>query len=191
MVCTNDPRSPDLRSAGFCRNLADTQDRGYLDVIDFTIGMYLIQGVMGGSISFIPTTLPPGLYQQAAGITSPTASVQRPSSPGVSFSPVRSSFVPPSMTMARQTLQPPQASEFNAATPKIAPALPARPSSNFQQQANGVSASDWDVTPTEKASADRFFETLDTLKRGYIEGEAAVPFMLKSQLPGEVLAQIW
>ena len=150
--------------------------------------MYLIQGVMGGSISFIPTTLPPGLYQQAAGITSPTASVPpQTNSPGVSFSPVRSSFVPP--TTARQSLQLPQATGFNAATPKAAPALPARPSGNFQPQANGLS--DWDVTPTEKVSADRFFETLDTLKRGYIEGEAAVPFMLKSQLPGEVLAQIW
>jgi epidermal growth factor receptor substrate 15 len=192
-LSVNDSRSPNLQSVEFCRNLADTQDRGYLDVIDFTIGMYLIQGVMGGSILFIPTTLPPGLYQQAAGITSPTTSVQsQTSSPGVSFSPVRSSFVPQlTSTAGRQSLQPPQKSEFTAATPRVAPALPARPSGNFQPQANGFTASDWDVTSTEKASADRFFEALDTLKRGFIEGEAAVPFMLKSQLPGEVLAQIW
>jgi len=169
-------RSACLHSAELHRNLADTQDRGYLDVIDFTIGMYLIQGVMGCSISFIPTTLPPGLYQQAAGVTSPAVSVQPHSNiPSGSFSPVRSSFVP----------------GFNPTTPKHAPALPARPSGIFPHQPNGLSASDWDVTPTEKASADRFFETLDTLNRGYIEGDAAVPFMLKSQLSGEVLAQIW
>jgi epidermal growth factor receptor substrate 15 len=84
----------------------------------------------------------------------------------------------------------PQAAAFSAATAKAAPALPARRSAPLQQ-ANGHSAPDWDVTPAEKASSDRFFDTLDTLNRGYIEGEAAVPFMLKSQLPGEVLAQIW
>jgi epidermal growth factor receptor substrate 15 len=49
----------------------------------------------------------------------------------------------------------------------------------------------WDVTPAEKASADRFFDTLDSPKQGYIEGDVAVPFMLQSKLPEEVLAQIW
>jgi epidermal growth factor receptor substrate 15 len=48
------------------------------------------------------------------------------------------------------------------------------------------------VTPSEKAEADTIFSgQLDTQNVGYIEGEVAVPFMLKSQLPGEVLAQIW
>jgi epidermal growth factor receptor substrate 15 len=151
--------------------------------------MYFIQGAMSGSISFIPTTLPSGLYQQAAGIASSTASF--PTNTGGSISP-DGTFVPPSTsTSTSQSPLHPQAPVFNATTPKVAPALPARPSPNFQPQANGYSGSHWDVTPTEKASADRFFDTLDTLKRGYIEGEAAVPFMLKSQLPGEVLAQIW
>ena len=43
----------------------------------------------------------------------------------------------------------------------------------------------------EKAASDRFFDTLDTLQRGYIEGEVAVPFMLQSKLPEEILAQVW
>ena len=49
----------------------------------------------------------------------------------------------------------------------------------------------WDVTPTEKASADRFFDTLDSRKRGYIEGDVAVPFMLQSKLSEDILAHIW
>ncbi|KAH8102894.1 EF-hand [Cristinia sonorae] len=49
----------------------------------------------------------------------------------------------------------------------------------------------WDVTPAEKASSDRFFDMLDPWKHGYIEGEAAVPFMSKSKLPESVLADIW
>lgn len=146
---------------------------------------------MSGSISFIPTALPPGLYQQAAGVTSSATSIQsHTTGTSGSFSPVRSSFVPPSTSAAaNQSLLLSQSTGFNV--PKVAPALPARPSTIFQSQPNGDSASDWDVTPTEKASTDRFFDTLDTLMRGYIEGDAAVPFMLKSRLPGDVLAQIW
>src|SRR5437879_2492214 len=50
-----------------CRGLCDTQDRGALDLTNFTIAMYLIQAFMSGKLSFIPTTLPPGLYEQASG----------------------------------------------------------------------------------------------------------------------------
>lgn len=49
----------------------------------------------------------------------------------------------------------------------------------------------WDVTPVEKANADRFFDTLDTQKVDYIEGDVAVPFMLQSNLPEDTLAQVW
>lgn len=140
---------------------------------------------MSGSISFVPTALPPGLYQQAAGLQSSTMSVQfQTASTSSSFSPSRSNILSPS-TATNQSILLPQG------TGKGAPALPARPSANFQQQTNGHLASEWDVTPTEKASSDRYFETLDSYKMGYIEGDAAVPFMLKSHLSGEVLAHIW
>src|SRR5579872_6737835 len=49
------------------RNLADTQNRGSLDAVDFCIAMYLIQATMSGQLSFVPTTLPPGLYDQPSG----------------------------------------------------------------------------------------------------------------------------
>jgi hypothetical protein len=49
----------------------------------------------------------------------------------------------------------------------------------------------WDVTATEKAFSDRYFENLDPQRRGFIEDDVAVPFMLESKLPGEDLAQVW
>lgn len=52
-------------------------------------------------------------------------------------------------------------------------------------------SADWDISTQEKATADSFFATLDTQKRGYIEGDVAVSFMVKSGLPEPVLAQIW
>lgn len=50
---------------------------------------------------------------------------------------------------------------------------------------------DWDVTPEDKAHFDRFFDTLDPWRTGFVEGEAAAPFFSKSKLPEVSLAQIW
>jgi len=165
-----------------CRNLADTQDRGYLDAVDFTVGMYFIQGVMSNAISFIPTTLPPGLYKQAGGVTSTSPVQSHGTGTSGSFSPVRNSFGP---QITGQTILQVQTTGYSSPL-STASALPAR------RQTNGATQSaDWDVTPAEKASADLFFDSLDTQNKGHIEGDVAVPFMLKSQLPGEVLAQVW
>jgi epidermal growth factor receptor substrate 15 len=165
-------------------NLADTQDRGALDSADFAIGMYFIQGVMTGKISFIPTSLPPGLYQQAGGSANAGSVRSHMTGNSGSFGPVGSTFAS-QQTGQSQMLQP----DYTGMSGSFkSPNLPARPSASVQ--GNGH-AQDWDVTPAEKASADSLFESLDTQKRGYIEGDVAVPFMLKSQLPGEVLAQVW
>jgi len=133
---------------------------------------------MTGKISFIPTSLPPGLYQQAGGGSVGSIRSHMTGASG-SFSPVSSTF-PPQHTGQTQMLQPDYTGSFKA------PHLPARPSALV----NGNTV-DWDVTPAEKVASDRHFDSLDAQKRGYIEGEIAVPFMLKSQLPGEALAQIW
>ncbi|EIW85357.1 hypothetical protein CONPUDRAFT_135123 [Coniophora puteana RWD-64-598 SS2] len=170
--------------------LCDTQDRGLLDSTDFTIAMYLIQGTMSGALSFIPTTLPPGLYEQAGGrqhdgVASHAtgSSLHSPVPPGGAF---------PAAPRAPQRPLHPQS------TGPAAPPLPSRPpaGSNFAPavppfpsiQTNNMQ---WDVTPAEKASSDQFFDTLDTQKRGFIEGDVAVPFMLQSKLSEDVLAQVW
>ena len=176
------------------RNLADSKNRGFLDSVDFAIAMYFIQAVMAGQISVIPTSLPPGLYQQAGGSAPPSVRSHATGTSG-SFSPVHSAFpqnrpIQPQYT-GQSHLQPQVTG--SAFTVKAAPPVPARPSpSQVGSGAFGLNAPlPWDVTPAVKANADRFFDDLDTSHKGFIEGEVAVPFMLQSKLPSEVLAQIW
>ena len=173
------------------RNLADTQNRGSLDATDFCIAMYLIQATMSGQLSFVPTSLPPGLYDQASGkvdaVISHTTGSSSQLSPSASRFPtgtlqpqytgglqpqLTGRGAPPSVPPRPTTV--PGASTFNQTTPFSAPPAP-----------------QWDISPTEKANSDRFFEGLDTAKKGYIETASAVPFMMQSNLPEDVLAQIW
>ena len=80
--------------------------------------------------------------------------------------------------------------------PKAPSSVPARApaSSPFVTSPFGQPAAQnvrWDIGPAEKAVADRYFDDLDVHKRGYIDGDVAVPFMLKSNLGSEDLALIW
>jgi epidermal growth factor receptor substrate 15 len=74
---------------------------------------------------------------------------------------------------------------------RVPPVLPSRKPTAPVHVPNAFVNTAWDVTTAEKASADRFFDTLDSQKVDYIEGEVAVPFMLQSNLPDDTLAQVW
>ncbi|KAK7466866.1 hypothetical protein VKT23_003929 [Stygiomarasmius scandens] len=155
-------------------NLADTQDRGALDATDFAIGMYFIQGAMSGQIPMLPQSLPPGLYQQAGGGVRTNMTGNSPRQP--SFQHIQ-----PQYTGQSQMLQPQSTGR---------PTLPARPAANPSRIGSSVFSA-WDVTAAEKAQSDTYFDKLDSNNLGYIEGDVAVPFMLESKLPGEILAQVW
>ncbi|KAF7322672.1 hypothetical protein HMN09_00045900 [Mycena chlorophos] len=183
---------------GLIWNLADTQDRGKLDSTDFAIGMYFIQAVMTGQISTIPNSLPPGFYQQVAGVPI------RQQATGGTYSPLASTFsqrstIQPQYTGASQNMLQPQTTGPWSTKQPVPPHLPARPAvsapasgaSLIGSGAFGTSQPHWDISPAEKATSDRWFDTLDTQKRGYIQDDVAVPFMLESKLSGEDLAQIW
>ncbi|KAK0210424.1 hypothetical protein DFS33DRAFT_291638 [Desarmillaria ectypa] len=182
-------------------NLSDTHDRGSLDATDFAIAMYLVQGAMSGQITTIPSVLPPVLYQQASG--SPAAqSAIRAQTTGTSgsFSPINSTFsqrtVQSQYTGQNQLpLQADVTGGFPARRgPPVPPHLPARPSpSQVGSGAFGRTSANthWDITPAEKTDSDKFFDNLDSQRRGYIEGDVAVPFMLESQLGEEDLARVW
>lgn len=84
----------------------------------------------------------------------------------------------------------------------MAPSIPSRPSNlGLAPQLTGspfplarppaAAPVPWDVTSEEKLKTDGFFDTLDTAKLGYIEGAAAVPFMLLSNLSEDILARVW
>jgi epidermal growth factor receptor substrate 15 len=164
--------------------------------------MYLIQACMSGQLPFVPTSLPPGLYEQASGKpldgvavhSTGSSSAAGPGLAGSFTSRVMSSPIQPQYTGSR-SLQPQttgSASRF-AAPPPILPSRPSGQSttSAFTRPQSAGPAPQWDVTPAEKANADRFFDQLDTSKRGFIEGDVAVPFMLQSKLSEDILAQIW
>ena len=174
--------------------------------------MYLIQASMSGQLPFIPTTLPPGLYELASGHTLPGSAVAShttgnsgsfsPGFPGSFPQNNGSGIVQPQLT--GKQLQPqysgrplqPQitgqvAQNQTGSASGLAPARNAHAPAPFSAVSAPHSQPVWDVTPTEKATADKHFDGLDTQKRGYIESDVAVPFMLQSKLPGDALASIW
>ncbi|TBU28904.1 hypothetical protein BD311DRAFT_757422 [Dichomitus squalens] len=184
-------------------SLADTKSRGSLDATDFTIAMYLIQASMSGQLQTIPPTLPPYVYEQARNGVVPQATgdsshISPSFTGGFSNRPIQPQYTGQALSqiqaqMTGQTFSSIQPQNTGTFRPTPAPPLPARsavsPSSPFiPQQTTGAQ---WDVTPQEKANSDRIFDSLDPQKRGYIEGDVAVPFMLQSKLPEEVLAQVW
>jgi epidermal growth factor receptor substrate 15 len=165
-----------------------------LDSTDFAIAMYFIQGLMSGQLSFIPSSLPPGLYQQASGHNQASVRSNITGNSG-SFSPLTGAFpqarnnVQPQYTGQNTLLQPDNTGLSAAQSrPSVRHDILTLGSPSVTQ--NGHTPP-WDVTATEKTAADSFFDELDSPRRGYIEGDVAVPFMLKSNLPGEALAQVW
>ncbi|KAH9060032.1 hypothetical protein EDB87DRAFT_1674880 [Lactarius vividus] len=191
-------------------NLSDTHNRGILDVADFTVAMYLIQASMSGQLSFIPTTLPPGLYEMASGSSGSAVASHATGNSG-SFSPGLpgtfpqnngSSVVRPQLTgkplqpqYSGQPLQQqftgPGLQQHQTGPTKLPRNAPVPVPGPFAVASAAQTQPAWDVTPAEKANADKFFDTLDAQKRGYIEGDVAVPFMIDSKLPEDDLALIW
>ena len=147
-------------------NLADTKQRGALDLTDFIIGMHFIQGTMNGTIASLPATLPPGLYEAASEpSTIPTTPIQPQHTGADSYmggAPVLDTATP-----ARSTTQP-------------SPVLRQAPSTEG-----------WDILPADKARYDGFFDSLDADRMGFVEGSVVVPFFLQSGLDESTLAHVW
>ncbi|PWN44135.1 EF-hand, partial [Ceraceosorus guamensis] len=156
--------------------LADTRSRGALDLTDFIIAMHFLQASMNGSLGSagLPATLPPGLYEQAAG----------------------GAAVPPGSPSRGLTAQHTGGS-IPGGIPRQLTGQGARPSGFLSPQQTGAPAAvptlagDWLVSPADKAKADRFFDGLDTERKGTLEGQAAVPFFMQSGLPEATLAHVW
>ncbi|WWD08984.1 hypothetical protein V865_007099 [Kwoniella europaea PYCC6329] len=197
-------------------NLADTQERGSLDLTDFVIGMFLIQSCMANSSLNLPPTLPNGLYETASGgrappPKAPASPISRQHTGGAVPSPVRPQYtggmgggiLQPQRTgqSATGVSTPPRAGapQKSFASPPTSSSFSTIPStSSFggpQRQMSGFAPAQqqqsWDVTPQAKATSDQFFSQLDTQNKGVIEGDVAVPFMLQSQLDENTLAAIW
>ncbi|KAF9545558.1 hypothetical protein EC957_010867 [Mortierella hygrophila] len=159
--------------------LADTKLRGSLDLTDFTIAMFYIQRTMDGSISTLPTTLPPSVLKAAAGSAAGV---------GLMSSPVLSA-----QTLARQVTGGNMGIQNPTVARQMTGSMGLSSSPLAKQNTGGLSADSipWEITPEEKAKFDRFFDQLDANGDGFIEGEEAGRFFMNSRLPESVLAQIW
>ncbi|KAI0670647.1 hypothetical protein C8Q78DRAFT_1070191 [Trametes maxima] len=153
-------------------NLSDVQQRGYLDVTDFTIAMYLIQGLMTGKMASVPPYLPERLYEEAAQheATPGSASYNLPPPPPVHPSRVSPSISPPLTS-----------SPFTGAPP------PRHPSRGASQP----SSPKWEITPATRVQAEHIFATLDTRNKGRIKGEAVRSYMHQAGLSSNVVGRIW
>ncbi|EMC96552.1 hypothetical protein BAUCODRAFT_24304 [Baudoinia panamericana UAMH 10762] len=155
--------------------LADRQQRGFLDQTEFIVAMHLLMSMKTRTMTALPNTLPPGLYEAAArrGIPPPPGSRDGP--PIVRGPPSRQ-FTGGSVGVPART-QSPLAQPAGFSTP--APQAP---------QPTGLP---WLVTTQEKAKYDQFFSTIDIQGRGVITGDQAVSFFSDSRLPEDTLATIW
>ncbi|KAF2734867.1 hypothetical protein EJ04DRAFT_492668 [Polyplosphaeria fusca] len=144
-------------------NLADTEQRGVLDVTNFIIAMHLLASMKTGVMKQLPNTLPAGLYEAA----------------------LRRGPVPP--PPSRQDTIPRQFSGARNQSP-----MTGRPPFGTPPQTAQPTGNDWVIGAQEKASYDALFNNkIDSFDRGFITGEQAVQFFSDSGLPEDVLAGIW
>ncbi|KAH6670651.1 hypothetical protein B0J14DRAFT_485405 [Halenospora varia] len=146
--------------------LADTEQRGSLQVTEFVIAMHLLASFKAGALRALPNVLPAGLYEAAA---------RRP--------PSRQS----SGSMPAIPRQFSGANAMRAGSPLSRPAFAAPP----QIPQYSGSMGEWAITPSDKSKFDSIYQTLDKTNKGFITGDEAVPFFSESKLPEEALAQIW
>ena len=171
-------------------NLADTKQRGVLDLTDFIIGMHYIQGTMNGTITTLPTVLPNGMYESASDHSSVPSTPLQPQRTGtdqhIMPSPVpASALAPPSASM-------PAAVPPRATTLVTGPApQPSSPSAPTAGSSSGPLSDGWAITPADKTRYDGFFDSLDTERAGYVDGSVVVPFFLQSGLDESTLAHVW
>ncbi len=161
---------------------------------------------MSGSIKELPSSLPMGIYESASGGRSrppnaPTSPIPRQmtgGSPAPGAGPTRqmtTGGMPSGMLQPQgtgQSFSGSPARQFSTPPTSIPPATGAfgnafSPFGGNRQQ----SQEQWDVSQQEKKTADGFFDGMDTTRRGFIEGDVAVPFMLQSGLDEDTLAQVW
>ncbi|RDL38456.1 EF-hand protein [Venustampulla echinocandica] len=152
--------------------LADTEQRGALQVTEFVIAMHLLASFKAGTLRALPTVLPAGLYEAAA---------RRPPSRQATGT----SSIPAVPAIPRQFSGATGAPRAGSPLSRSAYAAPQQ----YAQYSGPVG--EWAITPSDKAKFDAIYSTLDTTNKGYITGEEAVPFFSESKLPEEALAQIW
>ncbi|KAI0085435.1 hypothetical protein BDY19DRAFT_447463 [Irpex rosettiformis] len=197
--------------------LADKDSNGQLSREEFGIAMYLVQmaerreplpDVLPKTNASPPRQLSPPPVPSIQAITEDliglnfephSGPIQMPV-PSIDGRPVIAPSSSPPPLPPRTPLSPATASIFQPHWPGVSPASPSTPStppgSSLPPPTQRGPLSippgwNWDVSPVDKVNSDKFFDTLDPWKQGYLEGDAAVAFMSKSKLATEDLGRIW
>ncbi|KAK3835624.1 MAG: hypothetical protein J3R72DRAFT_212489 [Linnemannia gamsii] len=158
--------------------LADTKVRGSLDLANFIIAMHYVHRIRDGSITTLPTSLPPSLLKA---VSRPTVGAGQMSSPALD-----------AQTLARQATGGNMGSHNSAVVRQTTGSIGLRSSPLAKQSTGGVSTdTPWEISPEEKAKFDRFFDQLDTKGSRFLEGEEACRFFMNSRRLETELAQIW
>ncbi|EFP80618.2 uncharacterized protein PGTG_06574 [Puccinia graminis f. sp. tritici CRL 75-36-700-3] len=166
--------------------LADTQSRGALSVSDFCIAMHLIQLSMSGRLSTFPTSLPSALLDSA---TAPVAGAVLPISRQVTGQQQSiPGSLPPSSPLRKSSTGSAIRPQY---TGRSASGVPSSLPTGINSIIGSPTGLAWDISSAELAQSNIYFDSLDTNRLGYITGDRAVPFMMESKLPGEILARIW
>ncbi|KAF9582078.1 hypothetical protein BGW38_000675 [Lunasporangiospora selenospora] len=169
--------------------LADTKQRGTLDIADFTIAMYYLYHSLDGSIANLPTTLPANVLKACS---TPLPGLGSMPSPVMSAQTLTRQATGNNMSIHNPVISRQLTGSLGLSSSPLA-------KQNTGGNANstslfGVSPSadiPWEITPEEKAKFDKFFDQLDRSGTGSLGGEDARRFFMNSRLPETVLAQIW
>ncbi|WFD25885.1 hypothetical protein MNAN1_000853 [Malassezia nana] len=164
-------------------NLADTKQRGVLDLTDFIIGMHYIQGTMNGTIPTLPRVLPPGLYESAS--ESSMSATPAPPPPRTPMQPQSTGTDPYAVAGTPGVLSSKTPAQGTA--PVVSPTRSAVPAAATSM----APSDDWTISPADKSRYDGFFDSLDDQHAGYVDGGAVVPFFLQSGLDEATLAHVW
>lgn len=168
-------------------NLADTKQRGVLDLTDFIIGMHYIQGTMNGTITTLPRVLPPGLYESASESSMAPAvnATPAPPPPQTPMQPQATGTDPYAVAGTPGVMSPKTSAQ--GTVPAVSPTRSAVPAAAPSM----VPSDDWMISSTDKARYDGFFDSLDDQHAGYVDGGVVVPFFLQSGLDEATLAHVW
>ncbi|KAI9251014.1 hypothetical protein BDA99DRAFT_522405 [Phascolomyces articulosus] len=156
-------------------NLADVRQAGNLNQTEFAIAMHYIAKLMDGTLSTLPTQLPPSVYATANGDTNNTIVQPSPRPLAATASP----HIPHQQQQRSQTIDSLGSMAFSG-NDSMTTAPP--PTAAYTP---------WDVTPQEKAQFDTYFDKIDTQRTGFVQGGETVEFFKNSRLPENDLAHIW
>ncbi|KAL2919396.1 hypothetical protein HK105_201040 [Polyrhizophydium stewartii] len=164
-----------VETLGKIWSLVDPAGTGRLPLTQFIVAMALITKLRTKALAALPPVVPPELLKSASGFpaSTPAAGLASPgpSRPGGGFWDNHQFGTDSTMARSKPDL----------------PALTA-------QRTGTLSSSDRlaaVTTDDEKKQFYGFFDQLDSQKQGFLTGEVASVFFLKSNLPPSDLAQIW